>query len=862
MKRILAIIGFVFCGLSAFSQYPVSQSIGADSTLVTSKGGLKGRIINWSFTDTSSANLQPIRTYAGAMIYTTQDSSVWYRIPNKWIQILPYGTRHSDTTYWNLQGNYVSGRLAQPVLGTTTSADLPFITNNIQRATIPQDGIKRTALSNYKYLMIDTINGGSHYIAYGDATGGGAVLTTNSVGYGVAGVLSGGNKLTFDGTKFNVNDGASNTMFEVDNVARTWGAGDLGGLYNTTYVTGDDVTKMVIVAAKDININIQPAGRLQVAGKLLVTDSIVATGIASTALDTTTNKILVINSSTGNVKKSYWPTTATPTLQQVTTAGNTTTNDINRTVGTDTIRINSDHGVNQMLFIHGADTVINFNSSAGNFYADGEVGANVFTVEDPAHLRVASIKKDSLTSGGSVKSFQLPDSTGVPVMFINGVKPDKKGQVTISTGSPNTGVGSGYQVAINGTNNIKSLTSGYGLTADSATSNQVNYKVDSATLSTKYNRLADTATMLSPYLRSNVGAATYLPLVGANYGTTTGTGLALTSSTVTTGNLMSLTNTGTVATSNTKNVLSIVSSGANGTASQTVTGQTISVTNTGTTNTNVGLNVTASGATNNYAALFTGNVGIGTTAPISNLNINQATTGMKGLTITGYGYNASSSSSTTQGVAFYMNYNNTSNRQIFMGATDAIGSSTLGVIRLQTGSLLPSIDASSGDGANRVNFSLGTNTTNVLVGGNDLGVIQPPHKLTVMNGNTLKSISTGSGATGSYVEKAFIDSSGNASIKGFSTGYVAKTANYTATISDHTIEATSGTFTITLPTAVGATGQEYVITNSGTGVVTLGTTSSQTFINVTATPTTLTLAQFATVKVQSNGTAWLRITSL
>ena len=108
------------------------------------------------------------------------------------------------------------------------------------------------------------------------------------------------------------------------------------------------------------------------------------------------------------------------------------------------------------------------------------------------------------------------------------------------------------------------------------------------------------------------------------------------------------------------------------------------------------------------------------------------------------------------------------------------------------------------------------------------------------------------------------DDSGDGSLTtgGFSTGYVAKTANYTATTTDHTIEATSGTFTITLPTAVGATGQEYVITNSGTGVVTLGTTSSQTFINVIATPTTLTLAQFATVMVQSNGTGWLRITSL
>lgn len=126
---------------------------------------------------------------------------------------------------------------------------------------------------------------------------------------------------------------------------------------------------------------------------------------------------------------------STPTLQQVTTAGNTTTNDINRTVGTDTIRINSDHGVNQMLFIHGADTVINFNSSAGNFVADGMVAANFLRLQDqPNHLKTAEIRSDSLTSGGSVKAFQLPDSSGVPVMFINGAKPDKKGQITVGGG--------------------------------------------------------------------------------------------------------------------------------------------------------------------------------------------------------------------------------------------------------------------------------------------------------------------------------------------------------------------------------------------------------------------------------------------
>jgi hypothetical protein len=91
------------------------------------------------------------------------------------------------------------------------------------------------------------------------------------------------------------------------------------------------------------------------------------------------------------------------------------------------------------------------------------------------------------------------------------------------------------------------------------------------------------------------------------------------------------------------------------------------------------------------------------------------------------------------------------------------------------------------------------------------------------------------------------------------TAYVAKTALYTLTATDHTVEVTSGTHTQTLPTAVGIEGQEYFITNSGSGVVTVGTTSSQTFVNITATPTTITLNQFQGVTVKSNGANWIKV---
>jgi hypothetical protein len=85
--------------------------------------------------------------------------------------------------------------------------------------------------------------------------------------------------------------------------------------------------------------------------------------------------------------------------------------------------------------------------------------------------------------------------------------------------------------------------------------------------------------------------------------------------------------------------------------------------------------------------------------------------------------------------------------------------------------------------------------------------------------------------------------------------YVAKTATYTATTDDYTVDCTSGTFTVTLPTAVGATGRVYIVKNSGVGTITVATTSSQTIDGVS----TVTLATKAVTRVQSNGSNWIVI---
>lgn len=90
--------------------------------------------------------------------------------------------------------------------------------------------------------------------------------------------------------------------------------------------------------------------------------------------------------------------------------------------------------------------------------------------------------------------------------------------------------------------------------------------------------------------------------------------------------------------------------------------------------------------------------------------------------------------------------------------------------------------------------------------------------------------------------------------------YVAKTSGYTITASDYTINCTSGTFTVTLPTAVGATGRVYIIKNSGGGVITLNTTSGQTIDGIASGVITLSITNCMTV--QSDGANWIILNNI
>lgn len=101
-----------------------------------------------------------------------------------------------------------------------------------------------------------------------------------------------------------------------------------------------------------------------------------------------------------------------------------------------------------------------------------------------------------------------------------------------------------------------------------------------------------------------------------------------------------------------------------------------------------------------------------------------------------------------------------------------------------------------------------------------------------------------------------IQISASGSTGGQSNAYQSITGNTTLTTANYITNVTSGNSTITLPTAVGNSGVQFVIKNSGSGTVTVNTTSAQT---IDGNSTYIINVQYADVIVASNGTNWVVI---
>lgn len=124
------------------------------------------------------------------------------------------------------------------------------------------------------------------------------------------------------------------------------------------------------------------------------------------------------------------------------------------------------------------------------------------------------------------------------------------------------------------------------------------------------------------------------------------------------------------------------------------------------------------------------------------------------------------------------------------------------------------------------------------------------HQFRNLAGATLLEVySTGTVVTGTLTHTG-----------GQQTGYVAKTANYTTTADDHLVNVTANSIDITLETAVGCAGRVHEIINTGSGTVTMKTTSAQTISGSAS--GALTLAQWKSMTVKSDGSNWLIISQI
>ena len=101
---------------------------------------------------------------------------------------------------------------------------------------------------------------------------------------------------------------------------------------------------------------------------------------------------------------------------------------------------------------------------------------------------------------------------------------------------------------------------------------------------------------------------------------------------------------------------------------------------------------------------------------------------------------------------------------------------------------------------------------------------------------------------------------GQTTLNGIVSSLSTKTANYTLVATDHTVlgNATTASFSLTLPTSVGATGQVYIIkkVDSTANTVTILTTSSQTIDGSTS---KVLSYQYDGFQLQSDGANWMII---
>lgn len=330
---------------------------------------------------------------------------------------------------------------------------------------------------------------------------------------------------------------------------------------------------------------------------------------------------------------------------------------------------------------------------------------------------------------------------------------------------------------------------------------------------------------------------------------TSGSGLTLTTGSLTSGNQLVLVSASTALAAGNEQ-LDIRVTGANGTSGITATGARISVTNTNATSgTNVGLAVTASGATTaNVAVDATGDIR-GSTLVRSPIFVGSSTANG---TITIEGNNAGSgNTSTNANTIFKVGDTPTQAMDILNNGMVRIGSAPN-----TTSGYGMTIDQPN-DGASDIGLNIRANnhTASTSYG---YGKISASGALVISVPSTgIEMVGTSGGNAVSIGTSATAPTSTLMVNGSFGANYVAKGIDYTATATDYLIELTVTGKTVTLPTAASIAGRMYVVKlTASTATGTVATTSSQTIDG----STTYSLsAQYKYVAVMSNGSNWIVI---
>jgi hypothetical protein len=237
-----------------------------------------------------------------------------------------------------------------------------------------------------------------------------------------------------------------------------------------------------------------------------------------------------------------------------------------------------------------------------------------------------------------------------------------------------------------------------------------------------------------------------------------------------------------------------------------------------------------------------GNVGIGTSDPSVKLEVLSASTGAY-VTITKF--LASNNTGT-----------NTSNQLVFGVSGSVRNSAEWRFIHVSNGSTSNRLDF----GFNGVATPVFSYNANSNIG---IGITAPSAKLHTISTteqlrlgyDTSNYVSTTVGSTGAVTLNAVGSGSSFIFNDSMSFPYRAITALRTLDSTDYTVDCTANSFTVTLPSAIDIQGRIYNIKNTGTGVITVATTSSQTIDGKNS--ETIKLNNKYNLKVQSNGSDWI-----